>query len=264
MGPQRRTPSGGSNGQSSSSQGNDGGAGRNQAVLVAVIAAVATIAAAVIGLIKPGSADQATSTPQPSPFTVVPRGIAPNAIYPTTQPSIQMNLVRFDHNENDRFILVTGSINTLPANGDPVRPAFKVNSVGRSYTVKNFYASDPASINPDGSWAARIELDATESRDLAVRAVLTDLCNFLPSDDPRCGIPVDMTPPPNSTEPTVGAAPPGPTEQPPSHNDHRQSATPSQQGAVPGETERQSLERLGPQSPSVRAVSGTTTVATHP
>jgi hypothetical protein len=283
MGPRRRPPSSGGASRSSSPRPGegDGGSGRNQAIFVAAIAAVATVAAALISTFKPGDSAPPPVGQQITSPVISPRAVTPGSEDRTHQPSIEMKSVVFGQSGNARFIQARGHIDMLgsagelyvvaaPANGEPVRAsnAGVNNPAPGQSNVQRWYVSGPILISSDGSWETRIDIDPAENRDLTVEAILISFCDYLPKGDPRCEAWARTTPGSLSLNTPI-LPPPTPSPNRPRNTDGPDEPVPAQAPVEPAQLIhsaavdiKHSLEQNGPESTKAKSV--TATVPTHP
>jgi hypothetical protein len=187
------------------------------AILVALIGAGGAVAAATIGLIKPS--DPIERLDPPKAHVAVP---AARTAFP------HITSVSISWTPDSRYVVVTGNISALldntqalyavaaPVNGEPVGPtpgataAGLVVPTGPYGGVRRWYVSPPVNLRANGSWEARIDIDPTETRQLAVRAFVITACDVPPLAGTSCMIPPMSSP---TTPNSIPGPPPIPRDR---------------------------------------------------
>jgi hypothetical protein len=226
MGPRRRPLSSGGASRSPerTPEGEDGGSGRRTAIWVAAITAVATVAAALVGVFAHGGIGEQSS---PSAAPQSPR-ITPHESQST---SVQVTDFSVGQTATSRFVNVKGYVLALlgdneihaiaaPANGEPVERsgaggAAVAHDAPTVHEVQRWYVSPPITLNPDGTWETRIDIDPMESRELTVEAIVVPYC-YLHHSESKCKHQPPAEPAHQLSPPAARPRPQAPTATTPS------------------------------------------------
>lgn len=178
------------------------GPGRRTALVVAAIAAAATVTAALIGLLKPDH-----QVPDAGAGTYLAGPVDRSAFPHITSMSIA-------ETPNSRYVMVKGTINKLlnntqalyavaaPVNGEPAwhvpEPSIDDQAAPMvpNSQIRRWYVSPPITFHADGSWEARIDIDPKETRQLKVQAFVITACDVPPLGATNCTVPAVEPPVP--------------------------------------------------------------------
>ena len=129
-----------------------------QTIAVAIIAAIASIGVALIGLVTP---EDTGNRPEGALEPLQPHEVTISSVLVSAAPN------------GGRAFTVTGN-QSIPHIDDGF-----IHIVGQPVNVQLvqgshiWHASTPASLGSDGSWVAHLEIDSSEMRDIVIQAVFT-------------------------------------------------------------------------------------------
>ena len=140
-----------------------------QTIVVAIIAATASIGVALIGVKAGDTGNRPESSDGNISFTSGTPLLDPVRPHEVTISSVQISAAP----NGGRVFTVTGD------QGIPRIDDYVIHIIGRPVNARSvlgsyaWYASEPANLGSDGSWVARMEIDSSEMRDIVVQAVVT-------------------------------------------------------------------------------------------